>query len=86
MPNASFTPACTALRKFSRCVRPTVASLSRDGARLKFVVGRGELNADSAQPTDGHVGIGVINTGILVDRVKIVCEFDPAWLDAAASK
>jgi serine/threonine-protein kinase len=65
---------------------PTVASFSRDGARLKFVVGRGELNADSAQPSDGRVGIGIINTGILVDRVKIVCEFDPAWLETAASK
>jgi hypothetical protein len=62
---------------------PTVASFTRDGTKLKFAVGRGELNTDSAQPTDGRVGIGVLNTGILVDRVKIVGEFDPAWLDAA---
>jgi serine/threonine-protein kinase len=62
---------------------PTVASLSRDGTRLKFVVGRGELNGDSAQPVDGHVGIGILNTGVLVDRIKIVGEIDPAWLDAA---
>jgi hypothetical protein len=62
---------------------PTVASLTREGTKLKFVVGRGELNADSAQPSDGRVGIGLINTGVVIDRVKIVCEFDPAWLDAA---
>jgi serine/threonine-protein kinase len=62
---------------------PTVASFARDGSKLKFVVGRGELNGESAQPSDGHVGIGILNNGLLVDRVKIVCEFDPAWLDAA---
>jgi len=62
---------------------PTVASFTRDGTKLKFVVGRGELNAESAQPTDGHVGIGVLNTGILIDRIKIIGEIDPAWLDAA---
>jgi serine/threonine protein kinase len=62
---------------------PTVASLSREGTRLKFVVGRGELDGESAQPADGHVGIGILNTGLLVDRIKIVGEIDPAWLDAA---
>jgi serine/threonine-protein kinase len=61
---------------------PTVASLTRDGSKLKFVVGRGELSADSAQPSDGRVGIGLINTGIVVDRVRIVGEFDPAWLES----
>jgi len=62
---------------------PTVASLAREGTRLKFTVGRGELNGDSAQPVDGHVGIGILNTGILIDRIKIVGEIDPAWFDAA---
>jgi hypothetical protein len=62
---------------------PTVASLTRDGAQLKFVVGRGELTGESAQPVDGHVGIGVLNTGIIVDRIKIVGEIDPVWLDSA---
>jgi len=63
---------------------PTVASLSREGAKLRFVVGRGELNADSPQPSDGRVGVGLINTGILIERVRIAGEIDPAWLDAAA--
>jgi len=62
---------------------PAAASFSRDGTKLKFVVGRGELSGESAQPADGRVGIGVLNTGLLVDRVKIVGEIDPAWLDAA---
>ncbi|MBV8879093.1 MAG: serine/threonine protein kinase [Planctomycetaceae bacterium] len=62
---------------------PTVASLTREGNHLRFTVGRGELNGDSPQPADGHVGIGVLNTGILVDRIKIIGEIDPAWLDAA---
>ena len=62
---------------------PTVASFTREGAKMKFVVGRGELSGESAQPSDGHVGIGVLNTGLLIDRVKVTCEFDPAWLDAA---
>jgi hypothetical protein len=58
------------------------ASLSREGTRLKFVVNRGELVGDSPQPVDGKVGIGLINEGVVVDRVKIVGEIDPAWLDA----
>jgi len=61
---------------------PSVASFTREGTRLKFVVGRGELNGDSPQPSDGRVGIGILNTGILVDRIKIVGEIDPAWFDA----
>jgi hypothetical protein len=62
---------------------PTTASLTRDAAHLKFVVGRGELNADSSAPADGHVGIGVLNSALVVDRVKITGEIEQAWLDSA---
>jgi serine/threonine-protein kinase len=62
---------------------PTIASLTRDAAHLKFVVGRGELNADSSAPADGHVGIGVLNSALVVDRVKITGEIEQAWFDSA---
>ncbi len=61
---------------------PNLASLSRDGTRVKFVVNRGELNGDSPQPVDGKAGIGLINDGVLIDRIKITAEIDAAWLDA----
>src|SRR5204863_1953663 len=62
---------------------PAVAILSREGTRLKFTVGRGELSGESAQPADGHVGVGVFNSGVLIDRVKIIGEIDPAWFETA---
>jgi hypothetical protein len=62
---------------------PTTASLTRDAAHLKFVVGRGELNADSSAPADGHVGIGVLNSALVVDRVKITGEIEQTWFDSA---
>jgi len=59
-----------------------VATFSREGTRLKFTVNKGELNGDSPQPVDGKVGIGLVNDGIVIDRIKIVGEIDAAWLDA----
>jgi len=59
-----------------------LASLTREGTRMKFVVNSGELNGDSPQPADGKAGIGLVNDGVVIDRIKIVGEIDAAWLDA----
>ncbi len=30
---------------------------------------------------EGKAGIGVLNSGAVVDRIKFTAEIDPAWLD-----
>jgi serine/threonine protein kinase len=61
---------------------PNLATLSREGTKLKFTVGKGELAGDSPLFNEGRVGMGVINNGCLIDRVKITGEIEAAWLDA----
>jgi eukaryotic-like serine/threonine-protein kinase len=60
---------------------PSSASLTRDGAKLRFTVGRGELLGENTQFTDGRAGIGVFGNGVILDRIKITGEIDPTWLD-----
>ena len=60
---------------------PNTASFSRDGTKLKFTVNRGELSGDSPAFSEGKIGIGVINNGAVVDRIKIAGEIDAAWLE-----
>jgi eukaryotic-like serine/threonine-protein kinase len=60
---------------------PSTASLTRDGTKLRFAVGRGELLADNPQFTEGKAGIGLVNNGAIFDRIKITGEIDSAWLD-----
>lgn len=62
--------------------QPNTASFSKDGSKLKFTVGRGELGGDSAAFNEGKAGIAVFNQGAIIDRVRITGEIDPAWLDA----
>jgi hypothetical protein len=61
---------------------PNVATFTRDGTKLRFTLGKGELLGDSPLFNDGRAGIGVINNACLIDRVKITGEIDAAWLDA----
>jgi eukaryotic-like serine/threonine-protein kinase len=60
---------------------PNTASLTRDGTKLRFTVGRGELAGENAQFNDGRAGIGMFGNGALFDRIKITGEIDPVWLD-----
>ncbi|MBI3855282.1 MAG: hypothetical protein HY293_06290 [Planctomycetes bacterium] len=60
---------------------PNTASFSREGTKLKFTVGRGELTGDSAAFNEGRAGIAVLNNGALVDRVRITGEIDAGWLE-----
>jgi serine/threonine-protein kinase len=60
---------------------PNTASLSRDGTKLKFTVGKGELSGDSSAFGEGRAGVGVVNNGALFDRIRITGEIDAAWLD-----
>ncbi|HVE39418.1 MAG TPA: serine/threonine-protein kinase [Planctomycetota bacterium] len=57
------------------------ALFSKDGSKLHFTLNRGELNGDSAAFNEGKAGIAVLNTGIVVDRVKVIGEIDAAWLE-----
>ena len=60
---------------------PSTASLAIDGAKLRFTVGRGELLGENSQFTQGKAGIGLLNNGAIVDRIKITGEIDSTWLD-----
>jgi hypothetical protein len=60
---------------------PGTASLTRDGTKLRFTVGRGELLGDNPQFNEGKVGIGLINNGVIFDRIKVTGEIDSTWLD-----
>jgi serine/threonine-protein kinase len=57
------------------------AGFSKDGSKLHFTLNRGELNGESAAYTEGKAGIGVVNNGIVIDRIKFTGEIDSAWLD-----
>ena len=62
--------------------QPNTASFSRDGTKLKFTVGRGELSGDSPAFNEGRAGIAFINNGALIDRFRITGEIDAGWLEA----
>jgi serine/threonine-protein kinase len=61
---------------------PNQASFSKEGSKLRFTMNKGELLGDNTSFNEGKVGIGVVNNGIVVDRVKITGEIDAAWLDS----
>jgi serine/threonine-protein kinase len=58
------------------------ALFSKEGSKLRFTLNRGELNGESTAFNEGKAGIGVVNNGIVIDRVKFTGEIDAAWLDS----
>jgi serine/threonine-protein kinase len=58
-----------------------LASFSKEGSKLRLTLNKGELSGESPAFNEGKAGIGVLGTGIVVDRIKIIGEIDAAWLE-----
>jgi serine/threonine-protein kinase len=61
---------------------PAQAQFAREGTKLRFTVNAKTLEVDNPQFTEGRVGVGLVASQALVDRIKITGDVDPGWLDA----
>jgi hypothetical protein len=59
-----------------------LSALVREGTRLRFTLGQGRLDAEHPQYVDGKLAVALLNHGVIVERVRVTGEPDPAWLDA----
>ncbi len=61
---------------------PAQAQFVREGTKLKFTVNGKSLEVDNPQFTEGRVGVGLVVSQAVVERVRVTGEVDAAWLDA----
>jgi serine/threonine protein kinase len=63
------------------------AQFQRVGQRLRFTLGAGRLETDNDQYTSGRLAVAVLGGHqIVVERIRVFGEVDPAWLDAELRK
>ena len=66
--------------------QPNLAALAREGQRVRYTLGGVRMDTAHPQYTDGRVAIALLNHQVLIERIRVFGEPDPAWLDAELKK
>ncbi len=60
---------------------PNTALLVREGSKIRFSMNQGSVEADDATYNAGRVGLGLMQSGLLLERLKVTGEVEKSWLE-----
>ncbi len=66
--------------------QPNTAALIREGQRVRYTLGGNRMDASHPQYVDGRLAVALLNHQLVIERVRVFGEPDPAWLETELKK
>jgi hypothetical protein len=60
----------------------STASFVRDGTKVRFVVNGNRIEGDNVDLAGGRAGLGFVQSGLLLEKIKFTADVDRAWIDS----
>ncbi len=65
---------------------PSTATFTRDGTKVRLVVNGNRLEGDNVELAGGRAGLGLVQAGLLLDKIKFTADVERSWIDSELPK